>query len=381
MTQISLFRMAVLVSIAALATTARGAANTASPIDLPANVKYERAPQPRLEQAATALRAALAQGPEALASMLGGHSNSERVLMGPFFSIQAVGEGLDVLGYLKRFSYTAIIDAEGTKFQAPGLFGETPEQKRLLAQYLFMISDRHPSGQVRAANFDELSMIWYWISWDLDEPLYVYEAGNERLVFDFDPKSGRITWIERLTEPCFSGLQEDKEVLGCTCMHVERDKQDWRVRMRSMPVCATIADVPLKASATITEAEPGRKRIVLQLSERTRRVDRIVAKLAAPDYALLVLPDGAPNYQGVGKLISGEPPAKPVDASGKPIKGYVLVMHVIDSAGAASDNRPMLYSDDRLLAAVIAAAKTWRLEPAKLDGVAVSEVVWQQFEF
>ncbi|HEV7609162.1 MAG TPA: hypothetical protein VGO61_17600 [Steroidobacteraceae bacterium] len=384
MTQNFGLRMALLALLVASVTGSHLQATSPalSANDLPDGVRYITTTPARLEQAATALRSALARGPEALAAMLGGHTNSERALAGPFLSIQVVGDDLHALKYLRNFTYTVTWDRKGTKFQAPGLFGETPEQKRLLAQYLFLVSNRSPEGQVRAATFEELSIIWGWISWDIDEPLLVYQAGDERLAFDFDPASGRITWIERLTEPCFSGAQGDQSVLTCHCVRIERKLRNWQMQLDPLPACRSSADAPLQAT-DVAQAEGNRThtRVALQLSERTRRVDRSMAKLLANDYALLLVPEGAANFTSVGKLLAGRAPEAPVDEAGKPVHGYVLVAHVIDAAGVVAENRPMLYTDERLLAAVLAATKTWRLEPAKLDGAPVAEVAWQQFDF
>lgn len=108
----------------------------------------------------------------------------------------------------------------------------TRAQRDYLAPYLLGILPEGAPDAIRAADFDELALIWYFIGWDLDEPLYVAQWGARRYVFDLDPATGRLTWIERLSSPCFSLGTEDSEVLlKCHCMSIARDGARWTSRL------------------------------------------------------------------------------------------------------------------------------------------------------
>jgi hypothetical protein len=108
----------------------------------------------------------------------------------------------------------------------------TRAQRDYLAPHLLRSLPEGAPDAIRPADFDELALIWYFIGWDLDEPLYVAQWGERRYVFDFDPATGRLTWIERLSSPCFSLGTEDSEVLlKCHCMSIARDGARWTSRL------------------------------------------------------------------------------------------------------------------------------------------------------
>ncbi|MFZ5638131.1 MAG: hypothetical protein ACOY82_16250 [Pseudomonadota bacterium] len=109
----------------------------------------------------------------------------------------------------------------------------TRAQRDYLAPHLLeSLPDGAPDA-IRPADFDELALIWYFIGWDLDEPLYVARWGERRYAFDFDPGTGRLTWVERLSSPCFSlGTDENEVLLKCHCMSIARDGARWASRFQ-----------------------------------------------------------------------------------------------------------------------------------------------------
>jgi hypothetical protein len=113
----------------------------------------------------------------------------------------------------------------------------TPAQRDYLAEQLLRILPTGAPDAIRPADFDELALIWYFIGWDLDEPLYVAQWGDRRFVFDFDPDGQRLTWVERLSKPCFAfGVENDDKTRSaltqCHCMSIARDGARWAARFQ-----------------------------------------------------------------------------------------------------------------------------------------------------
>jgi hypothetical protein len=101
------------------------------------------------------------------------------------------------------------------------------EHRAYLAQHLRATLPPGPPKTVRAANFDELALVWFFIGWDLDAPLLVAEWETQRVLFDFDVHGESIEWVERLDRPCFTLQIEKKQVLDCYCLGIERREQQW----------------------------------------------------------------------------------------------------------------------------------------------------------
>ena len=111
----------------------------------------------------------------------------------------------------------------------------TAEQRDYIAKLLLpTIPDGQPD-EIRIANFHELALIWYFISWDIDEPLLIARWGEHRVAFDFDSTGRHLAWIERLSQPCFSlGTEEGKTLLECHCINIARDEMRWELRFAPM---------------------------------------------------------------------------------------------------------------------------------------------------
>jgi hypothetical protein len=355
--------------------------------DIPDTVNYEPASAAADQQARERLLAALKEGPETLAKLFGPHdTRTNTTMVGPFLSIYIDSLQLNVSRQFGKFTYTMPPSAFGAKMQVAAFHADNPERRRLVAQLVALIAKSPDSGKVRAPNFDELAMIWAWISWDLSGPLLVYETGDEKLLFDFDKDTGQITWIERLTDPCFSGTQEGKQVMSCQCVKIDRHQSKWQLGLEPKPSCTdpTRESMAGKVAATgivLENSSADPKFAYIRIGARTARVDELLIVAYDPDRLLMRLPDGMPKYQAVGKLLSGSAPKGPLDEAGQPVHGYVLLASIINADGQLVANLPLLYTDSRLAAAVLASANAVRVEPARRDSRPVAEAIWQQFDF
>lgn len=101
------------------------------------------------------------------------------------------------------------------------------EQRAYLAQHLRATLPAGLPRTVRPPSFDELALVWFFIGWNLDAPLLVAEWDAQRVLFDFDRHGESIEWIERLDRPCFTLQFEQKQVLDCYCLDIERREQQW----------------------------------------------------------------------------------------------------------------------------------------------------------
>ena len=346
--------------------------------EIPAGVVYAGTDPKIIETARERLRAALHEGPEALAQLMGVAEGDARVLVGPYFGIGIDADNLKGKNFLTHGRYHFPIPGEaGLVVNSFG--ANTPAEKRFVAHYVYLSGDFSGDLQIRPANFDELALVWGWISWDLDDPLFVVESAHDKFVFDFDPRTGLITWIERFTNPCFSGSQEGKQVLECHCSKIARDGKKWSVTFEALSACPAPAvnDVKLAAARSEGAATP----VYLRTDDRVARVDAMLARAYASTLQITVLSTQAPGYEGHGKPLAGAAPVGPKDASGEPIHGYVLIGGVLNPDTTMSPTRVLISTDERLSTVVLEAMRAWRVAPPTLDGKPVAELFWQEFSF
>jgi TonB family protein len=366
---------AVTVLLVCFSAVCHAAASSAVPdAETPEGVKYIPAGPAQLEAATTKLHAALTGDPAVLAGLMGLDAD-HTVLVGPYFALEISGDGLRAREVLSDARYNLPVP-DADPLVVDSYRAKTRDQKLFLAHYVHLMADFSGPLTIRAPTFDELAITWAWIAWQLEGPLLVAESANDKYLFHFEPTGGHLFWVERLTKPCFTALQEDKEVLPCACTVIARDGRKWDLRFQPLASCpATGASTVAAAASRGNAANPP---AFIEVDDRTARVDVMLARKFGADYAISALDIGAPGFKGPGKLLEGAPPVAPKDARGEPVHGYVLLGSVISSDGRVTDNRVLITTDERVSAAVLEAAKGWRLEPATRDGKPVAELVWQQ---
>ena len=92
---------------------------------------------------------------------------------------------------------------------------------------------------IRKLTKDEMALIWFYISWDLVEPIYVVESGNRKLVFEFDPSGTSLQWIEDLSEPCFK-LAFGDSGLPCMCHVIDKEGNRYHTAFKPMSECTGV---------------------------------------------------------------------------------------------------------------------------------------------
>jgi hypothetical protein len=113
------------------------------------------------------------------------------------------------------------------------------DKQRQVKMFTELFSSTYKPSQpvtIRKLTKDEMAMIWFYISWDLDEPIYVVESGGKKLVFEFDPSGSSLTWIEDITEPCFR-LAIGAGGLPCMCQVIVHEGNQYHSGFRPMNEC------------------------------------------------------------------------------------------------------------------------------------------------
>ncbi len=359
----------------------RAAAPAASPgaiADLPAGVVYTAVDRDTYESAAKRLRAAIAGGPEPLAQLMGLAASDAKVLAGPFFALEIDGDNLKGRAFLPRGKYRFPVPGEAG-FVVESFSANDAAQKRFLAHYVLLSADFRGELEIRRPTFDELALIWGWVSWDLDDPLLVVESPREKFVFDFDPRTGLITWVERLTNPCFTGQQDGKAVLACHCARVVREQKKWQIAFEALASCP--APAVNSVALAVAGDSPARPAVLLPTNDEDARTDAMLARIFAPTHDIMVIPSDAPDFRHPGKPYAGAAPVTPKDAQGEPIHGYVLFGSMVNADGSVGPTRILISTDQRLSDEILRATSEWRVEPATRDGKPVTVMFWEEWPF
>ena len=171
----------------------------------------------------------------------------------------------------------------------------------------------------------------------------------------------------------------------CQCFKVFRERPAWYLAFERKPVCKIPAGLSIAGVTTASSGDgddlPMPHMAYIRTGAQTAYVDELMIDAYRPDYVLSRLPENRPGYAGVGQRVSGSAPTRPRDASGKPIRGYVLVGSIVNAQGQLVANRALLYTDPRLAEAARKSAEETRVEPARMGERPVAEALWQQFEF
>jgi hypothetical protein len=216
--------------IGLLLAAALGAADAApSAPDLPQGVVVRAAPAESERRARERLQAILADpDPVPLARAMNMLPRGPRMpLMLGTFASQAVAQrpGFDP-GQVRTGTGKVPISSD-VPMAFPILGASGVEHRAYLAQHLRATLPPGPPKALRAPSFDELALVWFFIGWDLEAPLLVAEWDSQRVLFDFDVHGESIEWIERLDRPCFTLQFEQKQLLDCYCLGIERREQQW----------------------------------------------------------------------------------------------------------------------------------------------------------
>ncbi|MBL8910163.1 MAG: hypothetical protein JNM17_05590 [Archangium sp.] len=142
------------------------------------------------------------------------------VMLGPFLGQKLAA--LDMSGFLKT---DVIVPFGDVTAQMSSYGSRSPEEFKAMMK---LLRDLAPSGAVniRPMTPEEMKLVWPFISWDLDEPLFVVESEGKKWLFDFDETGTQPFWIEDLSAPCFTA----EALKGkCLCARVMKKKGNYEL--------------------------------------------------------------------------------------------------------------------------------------------------------
>jgi hypothetical protein len=302
-------------------------------------------------------------------------------MVGPFLS-----EGLTQEKLLNASRFVqAVYKIPWSKDVVPemsGIAARSAEQRSALDAALEQWLPRGQNARIRQLKPEELALIWFYIGWDVSEPVFAVEVGARTIVVDFDEDGKSLFWLEDITEPCFRVAWEGGGLEDCYCSTVEHRGNKYQVlfekRPRATPSCC--AGVMPERTETTPAAESDRPVIHNRVSAQTTEIDKLVLTTYGKNYRIVDVAEQDPDYVAPAP-IEGRMPHRLTDEAGKPVHGDVLALYLIMRDGSARDPVVVKSTDERLNAAVVEALRRARFRPATWHGEPVATVAGQEVVF
>ncbi len=145
--------------------------------------------------------------------------------LGPLLSSRIYGESPRKASELRSVGYRVKITKDfEPKFQ--GILAKTQKEKKLLSQLLSDWIGDSEKIKLRRLKPDELAFMWYFISWDIKEPVFVLETDNHTFLVDVGAISENQLWVEEMSNPCYQfGFEEIRS--PCLCFEVLIEGNKW----------------------------------------------------------------------------------------------------------------------------------------------------------
>ncbi|MCB1682080.1 MAG: hypothetical protein H6858_10060 [Rhodospirillales bacterium] len=116
------------------------------------------------------------------------------------------------------------------------------KQRKLLAELLSEHIKIGKNFKIRKLSREDMVVVWFFIGWDFDEPIFLVEDDNKKYVFDFDSTGQNLFWIDEISHPCIQLGQPGVGALtSCRCLvpNLENNKYD----LSFVESCGDSADV------------------------------------------------------------------------------------------------------------------------------------------
>lgn len=199
---------------------------------VPEGVKYKKASPDINKKAEDLLRKALSRNPPDFASLMP-EDGKTITITGRYIPLYTLKDRQAELKGLVPAHYTMPI-GEGLTEQSDGYLANQPAQVAALAKLLSETIRLDPDFRIRKMTPEELAIVWYYIAWDIEEPIFVAEDKSHKFIFGFKPPEGeRLFWVEDLTKPCFKlGQEGGKALTPCLCEMAEARGRHYDVGFR-----------------------------------------------------------------------------------------------------------------------------------------------------
>jgi hypothetical protein len=201
-------------------------ASVAAAQDVPDGVRYVRASPEANEAASKLLEAAFSSHPPRVAR-LGTPDPSQTLYVGPFISSAMLQTGVDA-SRLHSGTYTIPLSPEVQPIMK-GLGAQDSPQREEFDKALGRTLSEEGSARIRKLTAKELALIWFYISWDITEPIFVVERRGRSFIADFTDDARSLYWFEEITAPCFRVTWEGGGLKPCYCSVVTQDGNKYHV--------------------------------------------------------------------------------------------------------------------------------------------------------
>lgn len=180
---------------------------------VPEGVTYIRAKAEVNARAEAALKAWLGGKDGKLASLTG---DGMPLFVGPFLSQELMIKKLVDPAALLKVD-TNIQFGQGITPIMPGVGARSPEQRSTVDSALRKFFRFDDKASIRALTSDEMILIWFYIAWDIKEPIFAVEENGRTAIVDFQDDAKSVQWIEDISEPCFTLNWEGGSLGRCLC--------------------------------------------------------------------------------------------------------------------------------------------------------------------
>jgi len=215
---------------------------------VPEGIRYQKIAPKVDEKARETLAAALHSIPVDWSRLVSG-SGKQRTFLGTFLGIQ-----IAQIKPLSEFNLTNLRSkiplSKDMNVESMSLVAlDSPERARLIE---LLNAHVHPPRkfEIRKATPEELAIIWFFVSWNLQEPLWIVEGEGKRFAFDFDAQGNRVEWIEDLSKPCIRFGMTTDNTTPCFCMSAPFDGKHAEVGFNEADICAAEGPGEMPAAAS-----------------------------------------------------------------------------------------------------------------------------------
>lgn len=180
--------------------------------------------------------------------------------LGPLLSSRIKEASPRLTADLRSAGYRIKITADfEPKFN--GLLAKTNNEKKLLSQLLSIRIGDTKDIRLRRPKPDELAFMWYFISWDIKEPVFVLETDKHTFLVDLGAISEDQLWIEEISNPCYRFGFEDI-ISPCLCFEVILNGKKWSAGFTEAPLECT-ANVDKQAQVSHEAGVPNSQSVIL----------------------------------------------------------------------------------------------------------------------
>ena len=207
-------------------------ASQAAAQSVPDGVRYAKAPEAVNDRARAALREGLSGNPRTLAALAA--EGAPALMAGPFLSRTLLDTGLVAPSQFGRGIYRVKFSKDVVP-QFPALAARNAKERAALDAALERWLPASRTVEVRPLTADEMVLVWYFISWDITEPVFAVDLGARTLVVDFDDDGRSVSWLEDISQPCGRLVWKSGSLQDCFCFMVVPNGSARRVALRAQP--------------------------------------------------------------------------------------------------------------------------------------------------